>query len=306
MKVSSVVSGHLAAFSAYVIFGLNVIVCKDIANHNAISPMALFCFRAVGATTIFWLLSFFAPKEKIPFRDLCSIFVASMFGLFLTQITFLKAITITTPFDTAVISTIVPIMTMFVSAIFLKEPITLKKAIGVLISFSGVLFLIFNSVHAPSSVEKSTLLGIVLMILNGLFFAFYLGVFRPLIAKYNVVNFMKWMFLFSMIVSLPFATSDIITTNYCLFTPKLILDIAYLIILATCVSYFLIPFGQKRLRPTIISMYSYIQPIIAAGVSIYLGMDTISILKIFAASLVFVGVAVVNQSKARADIESKQ
>ena len=232
-------------------------------------------------------------------RDLGAIFIASMLGLFLTQISFLKAITITTPMDATIVATMTPIMTMFVSAIFIKEPITLKKVLGVMLSFSGVIFLIFNSVHDSGAVEKSTPMGIGLMILNGLFFAMYLGIFRPLISRYNVVTFMKWMFTFSMVAALPFGASDLLSANYSQFSGKLLADIGFLVFFATFVSYFLIPYGQKRLRPTLVGMYSYLQPIIAAVASICVGMDTLTVGKVLAAALVFVGVGVVNKSKAR-------
>ena len=40
--------------------------------------------------------------------------------------------------------------------------------------------------------------------------------------------------------------------------------------------YFLIPYGQKRIRPTLVSMYSYIQPIIATVISIILAMNILT------------------------------
>ena len=51
--------------------------------------------------------------------------------------------------------------------------------------------------------------------------------------RYNVVTFMKWMFTFSMIAALPFGASDIVSTNYAQFTPRLMLDIGFLVIFAT-------------------------------------------------------------------------
>ena len=126
-----------------------------------------------------------------------------MLGLFLTQMSFLKAITLTTSIDLSITNTCTPIMTMFVAAIVLKEPITFKKIGGVLVSLAGVLILIFNSVGLGGGATETKPLGIVLTILNALTFALYLGIFRPLISKYNVITFMKWMFLFSMLVALP-------------------------------------------------------------------------------------------------------
>ena len=66
---------------------------------------------------------------------------------------------------------------------------------------------------------------------------------------------------------------------------------------ATFLPYFLNPFGQKHIRPTLVSMYSYVQPIIATLISIILGMDLLTWQKILAAVMVFSGVYVVNRSR---------
>ncbi len=260
--------------------------------------MDLFCLRATGATALFWLLSLFMPKEKVPVKDLLQIFVASMLGLYLTQISFLKAITMTTSIDTSITNTCTPILTMIVAAIALKEPITFKKIAGVLVSLAGVLFLIFNSVGLGGGASESKPLGIVLVVVNGLTFALYLGIFRPLITKYNVVTFMKWMFLFSMLMALPFNAKHLIQVPFGQMESKVLWQVAFVVFFATFVAYFLIPIGQQRIRPTLVSMYGYLQPIIAIGVSIATGMDQLTVTKVVAASLVFVGVYVVNQSRA--------
>lgn len=298
MKNRTSLIGHLACFGAYLIFGLNIVFCKDIANAGVVSPNELFCLRSIGATSLFWLVSLFMPREKIDRKDFLSIFLASMLGLFVTQLSFLKAITITTSIDSSILSSATPIMTMFVAAIFLKEPITIKKAGGVILSFVGIIMLIFNSVSMGSSVEHTSPWGVVLMLCNGLAFALYLGIFRPLISKYSVITFMKWMFLFSLLVSLPFNLKNLVSIPYSEIDTKVLLQIGYLILFATFIAYFLIPVGQKYLRPTIVSMYSYIQPIIATVLSIIIGMDRLSWQKIIAAILVFSGVAIVTQSKA--------
>ena len=290
--------GHLSVFFAYTIFGFNIIICKDLTNSSLVSPLGLFCFRAIGATALFWLLSLFMPKEKVDKKDLTKIFLASMLGLFLTQISFLKAIQITTPLDTAIITAITPIFTMFVAAIALKEPITLKKAGGVAISFVGVIFLILNTVHAGGAAETKPF-GIVLMIFNCLFFASYLGIFRPLIAKYNVVTFMKWMFLFSMLVAVPLNFKEMAHIDFSVMPTNYRLELGFLILFSTFIAYFLIPVGQKHLRPTVISLYAYLQPLIATITSIYLGMDHLSWQKVVAAVLVFTGVILVNKSRAK-------
>ena len=209
-------TGHLAALGAYTIFGLNIVFCKDIANSEAVSPVVLFTFRALGASALFWLLSLLMPREKVEKGDLPKIALAGFFGLFLTQMAFLLAIPMATAIDTAILSTLGPVFTMFFAYIFLKEPITGKKAGGVALSLAGVIFLILNSVHAGGA-STSKPLGIVLLLVNSLTFALYLGKFRPLIAKYSVVTFMKWAFLFCLLLALPFAAKGLIETAELLF-----------------------------------------------------------------------------------------
>ena len=99
MRVTDQLKGHLSIAAAYTIFGLNVVLCKDIANSEAVHPFVLFTLRAVGATAMFWLLSLFMPKERLEKGDLWKIALASFLGLFLTQITFLVGITMATAID---------------------------------------------------------------------------------------------------------------------------------------------------------------------------------------------------------------
>ena len=294
------VLGHIACFMAYAIFGFNIIVTKNISDMHLISPFALFTFRAFGATILFWLISYFLPKENIEKSDYKKIFMASMLGLFLTQMTFLEGILITTSLDASIISPLVPIFTMLVAAVALKEPITLKKAGGVVLGFLGVVLLILNSVGVSSNgVAQTQPLGVLLLVLNNVFFALYLGIFRPLISKYSVVTFMKWMFLFSLMVSLPFTIKEIVELEYVSIPFSYYISLAYLIVFATCIAYYLIPFGQKRLRPTVVSLYTYLQPLIASVMSIYLGMDRLTWQKILAAFLVVIAVLLVNRSRAK-------
>lgn len=298
-------AGHLAAAGAYIIFGFNIIFCKDIASTHTVSPIVLFTLRAIGASALFWACSLFRPKEKVPPRDLLLILLASMVGLFIPQLTFLGAITMTTSIDSAILGTLAPIFTMIFAAIFLKEPVTFKKASGVAMSFIGIILLILNSANAHNGVDSTRPAGVALMLLNALSFAAYLGIFRPLISRYSVVTFMKWMFLFSLIVSLPLSFKGLMQTDFSAIGTATALEILFVIVFATFVAYFLIPLGQKKIRPTLISLYSYLQPMIACAVSIAIGMDSLNLIKFLSIILVFSGVALVSRSRSALSPEKK-
>ena len=290
-------TGHLACFIAYAIFGINIIVCKDLTSSRLISPIALFCIRSLGAGALFWIISSFLPKEKVEKKDYAKIMAASLLGFFLTQMTFLIAIPDITPMDCSIVSSLSPIYTMFIAAYALKEPITLRKAGGVAISFVGIIYLIMNSVTSTSGTVETSLTGILLMIANSLCFSLYLGLFKPVITKYSVITFMKWIFLFAAVFSLPLAGRELFTFDYSQLSGLYLWELAFLIVCSTFITYFLIPLGQKRIRPTLVSMYSYVQPIIAIVISIWVGMDTLSWQKVLAAVMVFGGVVLVNYSR---------
>ena len=299
MNEKNSILGHIACFTAYLIFGLNIIVCKDLTSSNAISPLALFTLRSLGAGALFWLVSLFRPKKMVEKCDFPKIFAASVLGFFLTQITFLVAIPQITPMDCSIVASLSPIYTMFIAAFAIKEPLSAKKIGGVVLSLCGILYLILNSVTSTSTVVQTTPIGIVLIVANSLCFSLYLGVFKPLISKYSVITFMKWIFLFSTLMSLPFSMKELIAVDFAALPSSYIAELGFLIICATFVTYFLIPIGKKRLRATLVSMYSYVQPLVAIVVSICVGMDTLSWQKIVAAVTVFSGVIVVSRSQHR-------
>ena len=291
------ITGHAAALIAYAIFGFNIIVCKDLTSGHLIPPLGIFTLRSLIAGALFWLVSAFLPKEKVDRKDFIKIFAASLLGFFTCQVTFLVGIPYITPMDCSILTAMSPIYTMAIAALVIKEPITWKKAGGVAISFAGIIYLIVSKAATPGGVTESTPFGIFMIILNSLSFSMYLGIFKPLIAKYSAVTFMKWIFLFSACVATPFSVKGLINVEWTTIPSIRYAELAYLIICATFITYFLIPVAQRRIRPTLVSMYSYIQPIIATGIAIIIGMDTLTWQKVLAAGLVFGGVVIVSRSR---------
>jgi drug/metabolite transporter (DMT)-like permease len=109
---------------------------------------------------------------------------------------------------------------------------------------------------------------------------------------------MKWMFLFSMLMAIPFNGRHFVQIPFSQIESKVLWQVAYVVFFATFVAYFLIPVGQKRIRPTLVSMYNYVQPTIATIISIVIGLDHLTWKKLLAMVLVFSGVWIVNQSRA--------
>lgn len=154
--------------------------------------------------------------------------------------------------------------------------------------------LIFNCVSIRGGADSTSIWGIIGMICNTLCFASYVGIFKPLIQKYSVVTFMKWMFLFSSLMALPFAFGAFGASNLAAVPMNVMWQVIYVVVGATFIAYFLIPIGQKLLRPVVVCMYTYVQPVIAMVIALALGLDNLTTLKVIATILVFTGVGLVN------------
>jgi drug/metabolite transporter (DMT)-like permease len=293
--------GYASLLIAYIIFGLNTPVSKAVFMHENVSAIALTFYRFAGAAALFWLASLFTKREHVNLRDIFLLFLASIFALLINQMSFLVGLSMTSPIDASVITTLVPVMTMIFAAFFLKEPITWKKVIGVLIGAAGALLLIFNSNIEHQ--DNRGLGGNLLCLLSCFAFAIYLTAFKRLITRYNPVTSMKWMFLSATVYSLPVCWHDISAVDYTALSSDTYLNIGFIVVMATFIAYLLIPVGQKLLRPTVVSMYNYLQPLVSSFLAVILGMDVFGWTKSIAALLIFLGVYIVTQSKSRAQEE---
>lgn len=137
----------------------------------------------LGACLLFWTVSLFLPREKVAPRDIVLLLFASVFGIQLNQMLFLWGLSLTSPIDTSIIATIVPVLTMVLATLFLREPITWLKAGGVLLGCGGALLLILVSRHGTGG--TSSVAGDVLCVISAVSYATYLTAFRNVIVKYS-------------------------------------------------------------------------------------------------------------------------
>ncbi|MCD7937481.1 MAG: DMT family transporter [Tannerellaceae bacterium] len=291
-----IIKAHLALAGAGCIWGLMSPVGKA-AMDAGITNLSLATMRMVGAALCFWIASLFAPEEKVSRKDLILLFFAGLLSIVFNQGLFIFGLSLTSPVDATIITTSLPIMTMILAALFLKEPATPVKILGVSMGAAGALILVLsnhNGAHGSGNIWGD------LMCLTAQFsFACYLTIFKGLIGRYHIFTLMKWMFLYASICFIPFSFHDLSGMSTQHFPLEVWLEVGYVVLFGTFFAYILILVGQKTLRPTIVSMYNYVQPIVGAGVSVWIGMSTFGWTKGIASALIFTGVYIVTQSKAR-------
>lgn len=289
------VRGHVAIFVANFIFGVNVPLAKTVVSDAGVSWQAASLVRIAVAALLFWVVSLFTPRERVSRRDLGLLFLASLFAITLNQPPFLMGLERTSPFNASMLANTLPIVTLILATIFLREPLSAKKIFGVVLGIVGAGLLVMR----PGESFRVGSIGDALVFFSLVTYALYLTLFKGIVSRYSPVTIMKWLFLFSLLCTTPFFAPSFRGENWAALGWDFYLRLGCVSVFATFVAYFLIPIAQQTIRPTVISMYSYVNPIVAGSIALWTGMDTLSVGKVVAVVLIFVGVYLVAISKSR-------
>lgn len=301
--------GHGAMLCANTMWGLMSPLAKLVMLGGLVTPLVVTDLRVFGAMVLFWIVSFFRKPEHVGHKDLAKLFVASLLAIVFNQGCFIFGVGLTSPADASIITTSMPLWAMVLAAIFLKEPITGKKVLGIAFGATGALLLIMGSSHAGTSSTVSgdkSIWGDLLVLMAQLSYALYLVLFKNFVGKYSVFTLMKWMFTYAFICLLPFSYNDLLAAGWAGLSLMEIGSLAFIVVGSTFLCYILVVVGQKNLRPTVAGMYNYVQPVVACIVAICWGMDSFNWVKGVSILLIFGGVYLVTMSRSRAELEAHE
>ena len=282
------------ALAAALIYGVTFTVAKEVMKIH-IPSFAFVLMRVSGAMVVFWVLSFFSKTETVAKRDYFKFFLAAMFGIAINMMSFLKGLSYTSPISASVLMITAPIFVMIFSFLFLKNPIDIYKVSGVLLGMTGATFLILYGKTGQLS-GSNPKLGNTLVTLNAVSYALYLILAKPILNKYSPVTFAKWLYTFGFMLVLPFSWSEFTHLNWQNIPLNIHLQIAFVVFFSTVLTYLFNLNALKLLKPTTMSVFIYLQPLIATIFAIFVGSDQLSWVKIISACLIIAGVYTVNLS----------
>jgi drug/metabolite transporter (DMT)-like permease len=276
------------------IYGATFIFAKDVMP-TYVKPYGFILIRALGAVVLFWLLTFFGPKEKIALNDFPRIIAAALFGVAINQLTFFKGLSMTSPISASVIMVTAPILVLILSAILLKEKIELKKIIGIFIGLTGTSILILYGKDIQNSPDAGY--GNFLVFINASAYAVYLILIKKLITKYHAFTFIKWIYTFGLLFVLPFGYQDFVEIDWESIPTTIYYNIGFVVLFTTFLAYLINLMAMKELKPTTLSVFIYLQPLFASIIAISLQKDELNFIKVISAILIFVGVYLVTHKK---------
>tara|TARA_R110002051_G_scaffold95735_3_gene165775 strand:- start:21961 stop:22854 length:894 start_codon:yes stop_codon:yes gene_type:complete len=278
----------LAALIATIIYGINHTIAKDVMP-TYVQPFGFIFLRVMGAALLFWCIAPFAPKQKIESKDWGRIIICAIMGMVINMLAFFKGLQLSTPINSAVLVTITPIIVVVLSALFIKEKITLQKGIGVLLGLAGALALILFGSEIRSDAPNIPL-GNFLFVINATFYGSYLILVKKLISKYHPFVLLKWLFTFGVLVNLPITFSEVLEIKWSALPIDAIGAIVFVVLGTTFSTYLLNAFALTQLKASTIGAFVYIQPLVGVLFALFTGKDHLTSIKLFAMILVLAGV----------------
>ena len=293
-NLNTKLKSHIALTLVAIFYGLNYLIAKDVMP-NYVGAFGFIVVRVIGASILFWTLGLFV-KDKVAKEDFPRLMLSALFGVGLNMMLFFKGLSLTTPINASIIMVSNPIIVLLIAAIILKEKITKRKLLGIIIGALGAIFLIAYGKEV-SLTGENVKLGNLMILINAASYAMYLVVVKPLMQKYHPITVSKWVFLFGFFIVVPFGYTEFMKISWSTMPIDMLLRVGYVIVFTSFFAYLLNIYALKTIKASTVSYYIYLQPLIATGASIYLGKETLMLHEILAAATIFLGVYLVNTKK---------
>ena len=282
---------HIALFAVNLIYALNYSIAKDVMP-DYIGPSGFILLRVIGGSFLFFLTYIFFIKEKVNSSDIVRLIFCGLFGVAINQLFFFEGLNLTTPINAAIIMTVSPILVIVFSAIIIKEKITIRKIFGIFLGLTGAATLILKS--GAISLDNDYFIGNFLVFVNATSYSIYLVIVKGLMTKYNPITVMFYVFSFGLIFVFPFGISELSNVSLEIFTLEIFLKVGFVVICTTFLAYLFNAFALKSLNPSVVSIYIYLQPVLATVIAIILKSDSLDLIKIISSVFIFSAVFLVS------------
>ncbi len=287
-----IILAHISLLFANLIYAINYSFAKDVMP-TFIMPAGFILLRVLGAFFLFFLLYKIFIREKVEAKDLLRLVACGFFGVAVNQLFFFEGLNLSTPINASIIMTMNPIIVIVISFFMLKESFGIKKISGVLLGLVGAGILILNNGEIDLSTNLRT--GNILVLINASSYAFYLVIVKPLMASYKPITILTYVFGFGMIFVLPFGYDELCNIDWNMMPKTIFWQVIFVVFCTTFLAYLFNAYALKNLNPTTVSIYIYIQPVLASVFAVFWGIEKINNEKITSAVIIFIGVYLVSQ-----------
>lgn len=282
---------YAALIAVQVCFGTFPVAGKAVLS--IIPSVALVGFRVgIAALILFAFQTFRGSMKLARTGDYWRLAIFGLLGITLNQLFFVKGLSLTKASNASLASVTIPIFTVLAGAILGTERLGGRKALGIVLSALGVVFLI-DPRNASFSAE--TTLGDLLVVMNSLCYGIYVATSKDVVTRNGAMRSITWIFLFSAIVCVPLGAWSLSTIDIAAVEPITWLLVVHIAIAATATPYFLNAWALAKVDPSTVAVFVYLQPIIGFLTAVAILGERIGLNFIIAAVFIFAGVFLVTR-----------
>ena len=289
--LNKIILAHIFLFVANLIYAINYTFAKDVMP-GFIQPSGFILLRVTGAVTLFSLIYFLFVNERVAKKDIIRLAICGVFGVAINQLFFFEGLNLTSPINAAIIMTINPVLVMIMSGLILYEKINARKGIGIVLGLIGASTLILHGGSVSGNTDY--MVGNIFVFVNATSYGLYLVLVKPLMQKYHPFTVMFYVFAFGLLYVLPFGYTELLEVEWTSFPSIIIWEVIFVVVCTTFIAYLLNTSALRILNPSTVSIYIYLQPVLATIFAVWVGSDTISQNKIISAIIIFIGVYLVS------------
>jgi drug/metabolite transporter (DMT)-like permease len=290
---------HLALFLVAAIYGANYSIAKIVLDDGFLRPNGFILLRVLVGASLFTLAHRLFIREGVQRTDWPLLALCGLFGVAINQLLFFQGLHLTSPIHASLIMTTTPILVLVASVFLLKEPIGVNKLLGIFLGAAGAVWLIL---HSQGS-DFGHPLGDFFVFINASSYGVYLVLVKRLMLRYHPFTVVRWVFTFGLLFVLPFGLSDLAQTSWASFSEEAWWAVAYVLLFTTFVAYLFNASAMVVVSPSVVGMYIYLQPVLAAWIALAMGKDQLDWIEVMAAMLIFGGVFLVSARRKKPVLE---
>jgi drug/metabolite transporter (DMT)-like permease len=265
------------------------IVAGKLVLHS-MSAMALAQVRVTCAAILFAIVFFMARGRaalRLTRREWGFVALTAFFGITLNQIFFIGGIGRTSAAHSGLIVALGSVMVLVLSCALRLEPLTMIKTVGAVVSLAGVGVL---TAGKGAHTSGATWLGDMLVLAGSAAFAYYTILLKEVADRFDALTINTLVFGFGAVFMLPFSVREIVRVRWRALPTEAWWGIAFMVILGTVVSYLIYAFALTELTASRVAAFGYLQPVIAAGLGIWLLSEYVTLRIIVGGALILLGV----------------
>jgi len=272
-----------------VLFGINFSTSKVIVLKLDPILWSNIRFLIAGIILLFVTLISKRKHPKINKEFIINLFILSLLGMALGQGLFLFGLKYTTSVNTAIITTTIPLLTLFIVVIRKQEELTWHKLLGIILGFLGVVF-----IRDLTKIDfgGDSLRGDLLVFLGAFCFAMYLSYGKEFLRKNDNLWVTSYMFLISGIMMCFINIPKFIEFSMPQIDFLFLSCVIYTIIGATLLTYYLNNLVLKYASSAQVALFIYLQPLIAGLFGWYFLGEEINFRTVICFVLILSGVIV--------------